>query len=265
MPKDLSARITPDLRLGGAVSITSPLAVSISADQNDWNPTGFATAHLVQITPSGANRTITGMVPGSLPNRRVILVNVSAALNLTLKHSSASSSSANRFYNGNAGAGDIVLGPYEALELLHDTSAAGGGTNGGTNGWIPIGRVAPAVLSQAYASGDFTSDVGTFVVDSADLSDFSYSINGKLMTVWVRIINATITGTPQILKILIPAGKTANRGQSAAWPGNNAGDKTYMAITNGTKIEVWTGIGATAHANVTNAFYLYGQMTLEIQ
>lgn len=58
----------------------------------------------------------------------------------------------------------------------------------------------------AFNAGDFTSDSGTFVVASGDVTTYQWTIVGKNMTVNFNINTATITGTPNNLRIKIPGG-----------------------------------------------------------
>jgi hypothetical protein len=105
---------------------------TISADQNDYSPTGWTTASQLIVEPTGANRTLTGLdstlayATWSKADRIATVRNNSATYTLTLAHASASSAAANRF-NLPFGA-DVVLGPGEAVTLSHN------GTNWGLTG-----------------------------------------------------------------------------------------------------------------------------------
>lgn len=90
-----------DTAVAGAVFETGVITPStITADQNDYAPAGFATAKVVRLTHNntGASRSITGLAGGA-SGRRVTLCNVngSSAESLVLISESASSSAANRF------------------------------------------------------------------------------------------------------------------------------------------------------------------------
>lgn len=77
---------------------------TITADQNDYAPTGFSTANVVRLSHNnaGASRSITGLAGGA-SGRRVLVCNVNAsgsAESFVLISESASSSAANRFATG---------------------------------------------------------------------------------------------------------------------------------------------------------------------
>jgi len=77
---------------------------------------------------------------------------------------------------------------------------------------IAYGIASHAWTAQAFAAGDYTSDVGTWVVASGDVLTNKYVLIGKWMVWSVETQTTTLTGTPGILNVLIPAGKTAAAG-----------------------------------------------------
>lgn len=81
--------LTEDLLLTGVISPST-----ISADQNDYAPTGFATCSSMRLV-TDASRTLTGLAGGAA-GRIVLLLNVGSE-NLVLSNQNASSSAANRF------------------------------------------------------------------------------------------------------------------------------------------------------------------------
>lgn len=76
----------------------------ITADQDNYNPGGLASAAILSIQTDTA-RTITGLV-GGIPGRIVIIRN-EGSFPITLKHESAASTDVNRFYFTDAT--DVVL------------------------------------------------------------------------------------------------------------------------------------------------------------
>lgn len=85
----------------------------ITSNQNDYNPTGLATAAYVRIN-SNAARDITGLAGGS-DGRKITLVNTGSNA-ITLKDESGSSTAANRFKLGS----DEVLGAGKSIDLWYD-------------------------------------------------------------------------------------------------------------------------------------------------
>ena len=92
---------------------------SIGASQNDYNPTGLATASTLRLT-SGAAYNITGLVGGAAG--RLILVHNIGANNLTLTNEDAGSTAANRF--ALRGAASLVVTPNKAVVLQYDATTA---------------------------------------------------------------------------------------------------------------------------------------------
>jgi len=68
----------------------------ITADQNDYNPTGLSGAAVIRLTLDSTDRNITGIAGGS-SGRSLILHHVSGSGDVYLSNESASSSAANRF------------------------------------------------------------------------------------------------------------------------------------------------------------------------
>ncbi len=116
---DGSTRILGTFRTSGAVRFDSEVAPpSLSANQNDFNPTNLSTASVLMLTAS-VPVDLTGLVSSSVSGRTLWLYNVGAN-NITLKHQSASSTAANRFI-GRGGA-DTVLTPNTAVQLWFSAS-----------------------------------------------------------------------------------------------------------------------------------------------
>lgn len=88
---------------------------SISADQNNWAPTGLSTATWIYTNTTGA-LNITGIAAQSLG--RVLALFNNGISNLTLKHQSASSSSGNKFFLPSTA--DFVIPPYGTAWLFYD-------------------------------------------------------------------------------------------------------------------------------------------------
>jgi hypothetical protein len=88
----------------------------ITADQNNYNPTGLATAYVLRLS-SDATRTITGLAGGA-DGRELILVNVGSQ-NIVLADEHASSTAANRFALDTS----LTLGADTAARLLYDSTS----------------------------------------------------------------------------------------------------------------------------------------------
>jgi hypothetical protein len=101
-------KIAQDLYLEGDIS-----PAQITADQNDYNPTGLATTAVLRLT-SDAARNITGLAGGA--DGRIIIVHNVGSNTIVLKDESASSVTANRF----ALNADLSLGADQSGLLRYD-------------------------------------------------------------------------------------------------------------------------------------------------
>ena len=110
----LSGPLFLDL-LGNSSATARIRPPQITANQNDYNPVGLATALVLQLT-SDAARDITGIQVTGRQQRLLIIGNV-GGFNITLKDASASSAAANRFDFP----ADIVIAPMEYKWLIYDT------------------------------------------------------------------------------------------------------------------------------------------------
>lgn len=122
-------KLDNELRLNGEIS-----PAQITANQNNYNPTGLATAIRVRLS-TDASRNITGLVPiGTSPDGEFkILTNV-GSFNIVLTNEDALSTAANRFSFGanlTLAAGNTAIILYDANVsrwiLLASTVASGGG------------------------------------------------------------------------------------------------------------------------------------------
>lgn len=109
--------ITQPLQVNGAFILAGVITPpAITADQNDYNPTGLDNCGIMRLSTDGTNRIITGIVAQA--NGTVItIVNVDAARNVQLTQQSASSVAANRIMSGGF---NIVMNPGETCTLWYD-------------------------------------------------------------------------------------------------------------------------------------------------
>ncbi|HYB96212.1 MAG TPA: hypothetical protein VEC39_14670 [Vicinamibacterales bacterium] len=90
--------------------------INLSADANNYNPTGFSNCNFLLVTPTGADRSITGMAAGA-DGDVVYLSNQSTTRSLTLVYESSSSTSVNRFTT--PGSTNAVLTPLKTAMLYY--------------------------------------------------------------------------------------------------------------------------------------------------
>lgn len=106
-----TADISQNFSLSGDISPSQ-----ITADQNDYNPTGLATASTLRLN-TDASRNITGLQGGA--DGRIIIIHNVGSFPLILKDESASSSAGNRF----ALLADLPLSPDQAITLQYDSTS----------------------------------------------------------------------------------------------------------------------------------------------
>lgn len=96
------------------LTFVNPLAASFSGTQNDYSPSGWATANIIHLTGS-STPVITGFAATNSGDIRV-LINV-AATTISLSHESGSSAAANRIVNRSLAS--ISLTQYEAMWIVY--------------------------------------------------------------------------------------------------------------------------------------------------
>jgi hypothetical protein len=102
---------------GGGINYTSVSSVSVSADQNDWNPSGLSTAYLLRADPAGVSRAIHGIV-AQTAGRELIVCNVGTSGLLNFQTESVSASASNRIVSG-AG-----IGPAGCATFWYDSTSS---------------------------------------------------------------------------------------------------------------------------------------------
>lgn len=101
--------------------ITPPV---LTADVDDYNPTGFATANMVRLDCTNNNSDITGLVaPAVGVNRIVRICNISTTSdNIRFQHNNVASAAANRFLLQNDGNRNIQPNQTAAFWYDHTVS-----------------------------------------------------------------------------------------------------------------------------------------------
>lgn len=128
----------------GVESVITPTA--LSADVNDYNPTGFALASVALLQASGATRNVTGFEASGLVENIKLVLNLGAQ-DIVLKHQDAGSAVANRMYI--AGGADLTLGTYQSAWLYYDPIS--------TVWWVTPRRALSPLLSwyaATFSNGD---------------------------------------------------------------------------------------------------------------
>jgi hypothetical protein len=146
----------------------------------------------------------------------------------------------------------------------------------GNNGIVPTieGTLSSNIIQQystpTFSAGNFTSDAGTWVVESADVLTYQYQIINKTMTINFYIITSTVTGTPTQLRISVPDAKFSFSRTAVPfgyWDNQigTGGVGQAIILPNTNIIILAKDIASTAWTNSTNQTYVWGQITFDIQ
>ena len=105
----------------GTVSFNGELTpAAISANTNNYAPTGIDTCNFLRLSASG-NFNLTGIIaPSPASNQAIFVVNVGASNSITFKNNDASSTAANRFLLG----GDKNVQTDEGILIIYDQTSA---------------------------------------------------------------------------------------------------------------------------------------------
>lgn len=228
----------------------------ITADQNDYAPTGFSTSAVLRLDLD-ADHSITGIAGGS-DGLVKIIHNISTHV-LTLVNQSASSTAANRLLLG----GDITLNPDTSITLQYDSTSSrwraitspgsGGGGGGGvssvtvaagfglstsgtctitTSGTCTIGAAAALANNQpvnAACAASVSSNALTIALKGNDGNDPS-STN----PVYVPFRSATATtGTQDVLTVTGATSLTISSGSTMGFANSTAGRLWVVAFNDG--------------------------------
>jgi hypothetical protein len=250
---NLASGSVPLARLANGT--TTVVNSTATGAQNNWAP-GLAGDTVINW--SGATAlTVTGFA-GGVSGQMVTFRNTGTAL-ATFSHNSGSSSAGNKLFNIATGAGTPVA-PGGHITYQYD----------GTQ-WQAISHDQGAWITPAYAAGDFTGNGSmTWTVDAGDVADCAYRLQGRTMTVTIRLAPTTVGGT---LNSTLQVGNGAWGGFTAALGVNNAlgycNDNGAVKAGNlavvggGTVIAIQIAAGGNWTAS-TNSTYIYGTITFPV-
>lgn len=265
---DGEAEFYGPVQFNGMVDVKAALRFSndispaqITATQNDYGPTGYATA-LRYYLDSDAERTITGLLGGA-PGRMLILIN-DGANNIRLTNDDAGSAAANRIYT--PGAASIRITPGCAGILTYDENA-----DGGVGRWrvssFSLMRAGPAQM-EAASGFEYVSPVDMHRHPGVckAWAKVGVSAGTPSLAASYGVSGITDTGTGQLTVTWSTAFSSANydvqvsveRASTALTVAN----LRYAAVRNGGQaagsvlLECWDGTAATALAVDPASWYV---------
>lgn len=173
-----SGRLTLDrsLTVQEAIEFSNWITPSLSADTNDWAPTGYLTATSFLVSATGG-WNVTGIAGGT--NGRILLVfNVDVANTFTIKANNGSSLPENRIQCGT----DLNLAPGTGCLLYYETNGSfwrliGGGSGGGGVSNAYGSMTDGTTIANASGSDTFTFRTGTGLKVTVGSNDPTYGDN----------------------------------------------------------------------------------------
>lgn len=170
--------LTEDFALSGDISPTA-----IAANQNNYAPTGLATAAVLRLTASGAGFNITGLTGGS-DGRVFVIYNIgSNRINLTAND--ANSTAANRFgfkY-------DFVLQPSGGCVVMYDATSSL---------WRLVGDSFEFTVNDGGVSPVIARGVRELIVPEGSLTD---NANGTATIAYARALLVALGLLAQVADI----------------------------------------------------------------
>ena len=114
-------RMVTPLKVRAAIEVLNNVSspAVLAGNQNDWNPTGLSTAHVIRADPGAGDREVTGIV-AQQAGRKIYFLNIGTSKNLKLKNEDALSVAANHF----ALKADLTLEKGESVILWYDGTSS---------------------------------------------------------------------------------------------------------------------------------------------
>lgn len=149
---------------GGGSSYTDEISpTQITANQDNYNPSGLSTAAVIRVQTDATFRKITGLAGGA-SMRTITILNV-GNYTLLLKNESAASTAANRF---DFDSDDLFIFPREGVQLYYDNSVSR---------WKCLSRPAMAGKNDYVTMGWFRHGVTGSTGTSTSQGDFYVKAN----------------------------------------------------------------------------------------
>ncbi|MCW1908302.1 MAG: hypothetical protein KIH63_003080 [Candidatus Saccharibacteria bacterium] len=215
------------------------------------NDVAISTASLYLLDTSGAAQTITGIVAGR-DGQQLTLVNIDAALTVTINDNDAASSAANRISTG-LGA-PVTLAPGAAITLVYDAA---------TSLWRMVGGVAGGAGTCAGCANTALSNLSSTNINTA-LNATSGNLNLTTTTSGNIVLNSA--GTIELQDNTNVTGAfaasttiTAGTGLTVTAGGASIAGNSTIATTAGNTLSLGNSTGAlTVTGNSSTTFVING-------
>ncbi|HEX2860691.1 MAG TPA: hypothetical protein VHN79_03585 [Lacunisphaera sp.] len=234
----------------GTTSTGTISPAQITGDEDDYTPTGVATAFRLRLS-TDASRTLTGLAAGAARELK-LLVNV-GSFDLVLAHADEGSDPANRF--ALAGASDVTLSPGAALLIEYDSTSSRWRAIGGTGSGVvaasdvtftPAGAIAATNVQAALQELDTEKQpLDAALTALAGGSDFVQFSGPASSTKVFTLPDATATILTSNAAVTVAQGGT----------GRATGTTAYSLIATGTTA---TGAQQTLAAGATTEILVGG-------
>lgn len=207
--------------LGGSSAETS-IDAGLTANQNDWAPTGWAAARIVRVTPTDT-WAITGFSATGLTQPRKTLINLSTSITYSLTLDAAGSSAANRIAAPHASV-NYAVPARGSLEIFYDVTASR---------WRIL-EVAYPLPTPGIGSVPFSLDGVNWVLAGAPAATITANSNQSLTlaAAWNWIVPSQSALTANRDDTLSTAGAVEGDVVSIFWAQSNDGG-FHRSIING--------------------------------
>jgi hypothetical protein len=138
-----------------------------------------------------------------------------------------------------------------------------------TTAFVAAASAPPVWTAVAYSAANFTTNAGTWTVDSGDQTLLAYRLSGKTLTLKFTLINTTVSGSPAELRITLPAGAVVALGSQYGpfnyFDGAVHGLGIISAVISSSVLRLQRDVFATGTwPNATNLASFVGQMDIVI-
>jgi len=166
------------------------LTSTATGTQTNWAP-GLNGNTLIKWSGSG-DLLVDGLA-GGVAGQTVRIMNTGSKV-LTVAHQSGSATAGNAFTNIATSAATPIAA-HGVGQWEHD----------GSN-WLIVNHVQGSAISVPFSSGNFTTDAGTWTLDSSDQFTYSYLLEQAFLTVFLNLQVTTVAGGPTQLRVAVPGG-----------------------------------------------------------